>query len=185
MWTLFTLLLLIGLMAYFMFFWSPDDPEATVVGPSPGTSGQTSSTFNPPSRALHFDSEKKWYGLSFNGYHEEYCFSTSRTPGEALESARVFFTNRRAKVVSEDGCRLLFCKDWDIFKFLVCGQDTGCAQLIEVSFQTENGVTRVTISYRVAGWQFRTPPNQLRREVVKLHTQIVGVRQSAVVTNNG
>src|SRR5215467_6760961 len=102
------LLVLVGMMVYLSFFWSPDEAKATTSGSLPATGGQTSVTFHPPSQPLRFDSQKVWYGISFHGYQDEYSFSTTRAPGEARELARTFFINANTKVVLEDASRLTF-----------------------------------------------------------------------------
>jgi hypothetical protein len=180
MWMIITLLALVGVMAFFVFFWSPDETDVTVAAASPVTSGLTSVTFHPPTRPLRFDSEKKWYGISFHGYEDEYSFSTTKALDKARESVRSFFINKNAEVVFEDGRRLIFWRGWDFYKLLVRGHDTGSAQLIEISLHPGDDLTKISILYRVSGWQFRTPPNQLRREAMKLHTQLVGVEYGRV-----
>lgn len=47
MWTLFALLLLIGLIAYLMFFWSPDEARTTTVGFGTETNSTSSKTGYP------------------------------------------------------------------------------------------------------------------------------------------
>jgi hypothetical protein len=162
-------------MVYLMFFWSPTDPPVTTY-PSVGQ-GRT-SVVRTHSQAPRLDTEHVWYGLTFRGYCDDYSVSTMLELDEAMQAVRVFFAGRKGNLLLEDEHRLLFSRGKRIYKYLG-GSDTWLPQEIEASFQPENGVTKISIQYRVSGWHLRTPPNQFRREVLQLRTQLICAEQEA------
>lgn len=160
------LLLLLGLVIYVMVFWSPNEgsTNSADTGNAPPRPVFSSPVKSAPVR---LEMEKKWYGVSFRGFRDEYGFSTSLSLDKVVSEVRGFYCSRKAKVLLEEKQRLLFSRGKWIYGYLG-GLDTLPIQEIEVACQAAGEITGVLIQYRVKGVHIRIPPNQLRREVLEL-----------------
>lgn len=166
-----TLLLLLGLVIYVMLFWSPSEGavnSAATGNVTPGTVSDSTGKSGP----ARLEIEKKWYGISFRGFQDEYGFSTAHSVEKVAADVRGFFCRRKATVLSEDRHQLLLSRGHWFYRY-VGGLDTMVKQEIDVSYQTAGDVTRVLLRYRVPGFHIRIPPNQLRREVLKLQQSLI------------
>ena len=83
MWTLLAFFLLVYSVGHLVFLWSSDEPSVTTVSLSSTAQGRTSPT-QMQSRAPGPDTEHEWYGLTFRGFHNDYCASTTRSLDEAM-----------------------------------------------------------------------------------------------------
>jgi hypothetical protein len=157
-------LFIAALTLYLLVFWN--SKEETAVKPRELLSEvQIRTASTSPTGGLSF--EHAQYGLIFGGYWDNYCFSAPCGLQEAVSRVRDFFATRKAELVLEQGQRMLFSRGKALFKYLG-GSDTWPSQQIAVSFEKNNERTTISIQYHVERWGLRTPPNQLRKEVLEL-----------------
>lgn len=166
-----TLFVISWFFVYLMFFWDPTEEMKIEINAIAVSNDRIADSFRLPRSQVRLESQHVWYGFTFREFQDEYRLSTTASAEECAKCVRDFFTFYRAKVLSEDGHRILFSRGKKIFRYLGWS-DTMVPQEIDVTYTIENGSTNVLIQYRVKGFGLRTPPNQLRCEVIKLRDAI-------------
>lgn len=179
MWSLLTLFGLIGFILCFKFLWVPSEETST----TPATLVTTKTEVAGATTLIdtRLVAERRWYGITFHGYQDNYCFETEQSPQDALRCVREFFLGRNARILIEESHHLRLSRGRTKIQAYLTGLDTWFPQTIDIFFQTRPQTTMVMIKYDVPGIHIRIPPNQLRREALELRStvQLAAAKPSA------
>jgi len=112
-------------------------------------------------------------GITFKGYEDQYSFVALLAAIKVRLYVRRFFESKKAALVNENECQLVFSRGKRIWRYFTPGIETWPVQTITVNVETTGDQTStVSVTYSVPGWWIRFPPYGLRQEVVMLDSEL-------------